>query len=366
MNQFSVRRPKKNRLWLKISVVFVLLMSLFWASYFFYLYSEIKARFESRRWSVPARVFSAPVLLYPGQVLSVSQLGQIFQERRYQEAVREPLRAGEYKASRDRMTVYLREFKFPGHTLASRRIHFVFQQNRLARIQSGDADLVFLEIEPLEIARLFGPERESRSLINIEQVPRHLIDSVTAIEDHRFYEHRGVDWVGISRALWMDLRARRVVQGGSTITQQLVKNYFLEPERSVKRKLLEASMAVIIEYMYEKDEILEMYMNEIYLGQRGSVSIHGMGEAARYYFGRNVEDLSLAESATLAGMIRAPNAYSPYSSARASQDRRNTVLRRMLELGKIDSEEYERARIDPLRSCGRLHPSAPPPTSSTT
>lgn len=334
---------------MKISVVFVLLMSLFWASYFFYLYSEIKARFESRRWSVPARVFSAPVLLYPGQVLSVSQLGQIFQERRYQEAVREPLRAGEYKASRDRMTVYLREFKFPGHTLASRRIHFVFQQNRLARIQSGDADLVFLEIEPLEIARLFGPERESRSLINIEQVPRHLIDSVTAIEDHRFYEHRGVDWVGISRALWMDLRARRVVQGGSTITQQLVKNYFLEPERSVKRKLLEASMAVIIEYMYEKDEILEMYMNEIYLGQRGSVSIHGMGEAARYYFGRNVEDLSLAESATLAGMIRAPNAYSPYSSARASQDRRNTVLRRMLELGKIDSEEYERARLDPLR-----------------
>ncbi len=139
-------------------------------------------------------------------------------------------------------------------------------------------------MEPLEIARLFGPERKSRLLINIKQAPAYLIDGVLAIEDHRFYEHRGVDWLGILRALYTDIIARRVIQGGSTITQQLVKNYFLEPERTFKRKLQEASMAVVLEALYEKDAILEMYLNEIYMGQRGNVAIHGMGEAARYLF----------------------------------------------------------------------------------
>jgi penicillin-binding protein 1B len=170
-----------------------------------------------------------------------------------------------------------------------------------------------------------------------------------AIEDHRFFEHIGVDWWGMLRALYMDLLARRVVQGGSTITQQLVKNYFLESERTVKRKLQEASMAVVLEALYSKDDIIEMYLNEIYMGQKGSVAIHGMGEAALHYFGRNVEDLSLSECATLAGMLRGPNNYSPLMNSQAAIDRRNVVLRRMLDLGMISSLEYEKARGEPLR-----------------
>ena len=186
-------------------------------------------------------------------------------------------------------------------------------------------------------------------LINITQVPQHLIDAITGIEDHRFFEHGPIDLFGIVRAVFADFRAGKVVQGGSTITQQLVKNYFLESERSVKRKVLELSMAVIMECLYEKNEILEMYLNEIYMGQRGSVSIYGMGEAARYYFGKNIEDLSLAEAATLAGVIRGPNNYSPVTHPEAAQERRNLVLKRMLDLRRISPAEYDAARLEPLK-----------------
>jgi len=330
-----------------VLVWFVILVSLF--CYFYYLYSEIQHRFVSRKWSVPSRVFSATVPLFPGQSLSLAQLEQMLAERRYQIAQKEPVRAGEYRIQKDSLILNQREFQFPGRTLPSQRIQFDFKGGKLLKIQNGQGELAFLELEPLEIARLFGAQRESRLLINIHQVSPYLVDGVVAIEDHRFYDHGGVDWWGILRALWMDVRARRVLQGGSTITQQLVKNYFLEPQRKLKRKLLEASMAFVIEALYSKDEILEMYMNEIYLGRRGSVSIHGMGEAARYFFGRNVEDLTLAEAATLAGMVRAPNTYSPLAHPEASRERRNTVLKRMLSLEKITQQEYEKALMEPVR-----------------
>jgi penicillin-binding protein 1B len=330
-----------------IPALAVLLLPLLLASYFFYLYVEVKQRFEVRRWSIPSRVFSAAVPLYPGQSLSISQMKKALEVRRYNEAVKEPLQPGEYKLGRDCIIAYLREFRFPGHVLAAQRVEFTFQQHTLVGIKSGQAELALLELEPIELVRLFGPERKSRLLINLKQVPAYLTDGVLAIEDHRFYEHRGVDWWGTLRALYADIIARRVVQGGSTITQQLVKNYFLEPQKTFKRKLQEASMAIVLEALYDKDAILEMYMNEIYLGQRGSFAIHGMGEAAISYFGRNVEDLTLAECATLAGMIRAPNSYSPVVSPEASLERRNMVLKRMLELGMIPAVEYEKARGEP-------------------
>ena len=325
-------------------------LSLLLVGYFCYLYFEVTQRFELRRWSIPSRVFSATVPLYPGQQLSIANLKQLLEERRYKEAIKEPLQAGEYKIGRDSVTVYLREFQFPGRALPAQRVEFAFQQSTLVRVKTGQAETAFLELEPLEIARLFGPDRKSRLLINIKQVPAYLIDGVLAIEDHRFYDHRGVDWWGMLRAFYTDLTAGRVVQGGSTITQQLVKNYFLEPDRTLKRKFQEASMAVVLEAIYEKQAILEMYMNEIYMGQRGSVAVHGMGEAARYYFGRNVEDLTLSEGAALAGLIRAPNIYSPLRNPQAALDRRNLVLKRMLELGMIPALEYEKARGEPLRT----------------
>ena len=324
------------------------------AVYFYVLSIQIQKRFESRKWSVPSRVFSSSVPIYPGLKISLSRMRGMLELRRYREVAREPLGAGEFRSSKGSLIVHFREFRFPGSSFPPRQVELDFERDTLVRIRGESGELALLEIEPLEIARLFGPARESRLLINVKQLQPDLVRAVLAIEDHRFHEHRGMDFWSILRALWVDLRAGRVVEGGSTITQQLVKNYFLEPERRLKRKLMEASMALVIEALYDKDEILEMYLNEIYLGQRGSVAIHGMGEAARVYFGRNVEDLTLAESATLAGMIRAPNHYSPLDRPEASRDRRNRVLRRMLDLEWIGSQAYEKARNEPLRTTESL------------
>ncbi len=305
---------------------------------------------------MPARVFSSTVPLYRGQALSLGQLRHMLEERRYKEALKEPVLAGEFKWSDNTLVVHLRDFQFPGIFLPSQIVEFSFQQNKITGIHGPKEEIDYLELEPMEIARLYGPERESRLLINIRQAPQHLIDAIVSIEDHRYYEHGGIDLLGVVRAMFTDFKAGRVVQGGSTITQQLVKNYFLESERSLRRKFFEISMSLVIEAQYHKDEILEMYLNEIYMGRRGNVAIHGMGEASAYYFGRNVEDLTLSEAATLAGIIRAPNRYSPLVDHQAALDRRNLVLKRMLELRKISPAEYYAARLEVLQAASLSTP----------
>ncbi len=356
MLKFHNKRSKRGRYILCGISLFLLLSGLFAASFSYYLYNEVKNRFSSRRWSVPARVFSSTVPLYRGQALSLGQLRHMLEERRYKEAMKEPVLAGEFKWSDNTLVVHLRDFQFPGIFLPSQTVAFSFQQNMITGIRGTNEEIDYLELEPMEIARLYGPERESRMLINIRQAPRQLIDAVVSIEDHRYYEHGGIDFFGVIRAMFVDFRAGRVVQGGSTITQQLVKNYFLEPERSLRRKFFEISMSLVLEAQYHKDEILEMYLNEIYMGRRGNVAIHGMGEASAYYFGRNVEDLTLSEAATLAGIIRAPNSYSPLVDHQAALDRRNLVLKRMLSLRKISPAEYYAARLEVLRPASSATP----------
>jgi len=326
------------------ALLLIVCLGMIVSGYFYYFSAEIKDRFASRKWSVPARVFSATTPLYPGQSLSVSILEQMFLNRSYQPSTAKELHAGEFRRGTKSIAAFLREFRFPGKEIAAQQVEFRFERDKLAAIMGPQGPLPFLELEPVDMARLFGGTRESRLLINIQQAPRYLVDAVTAIEDHRFFEHRGVDWWGIVRALWTDLRTRRIAQGGSTITQQLVKNYFLTSERTFRRKVVEACMALVLESSYSKDEILEMYLNEIYMGQHGSAAIHGMGEAARYYFGRNVEDLTLPEAAILAGMIQKPNAFSPHRHVQACQERRNAVLKRMFELDLLPAAEYEQAR----------------------
>ncbi|MHC1727510.1 MAG: PBP1A family penicillin-binding protein [Syntrophobacteraceae bacterium] len=351
MNLF-LKKTRRRRIIVWGIFLIMLLSVLFAASFFYYLHTEVKTRFASRRWSVPARVFSSALPVYPGQALSLGQFRRILEERRYKEAAKEPVLAGEFKTVGNSLVAHLRDFQFPGVFLPSQRVQFDFQQSKITRILGPEGEIAFLELEPVEIARLFGPARESRMLINIRQIPQHLIDAVVAIEDHRFFEHSGIDLLGILRAFFTDVREGRVVQGGSTITQQLVKNYFLQSERSLRRKAPELPMALSLEALYDKDEILEMYLNEIYMGQRGSVAIHGIGEASRYYFGRNVEDLTLAEAATLAGMIKGPNSYSPLARPQAAIDRRNVVLKRMLDLRKISPSDYDTARLEALKLAG--------------
>lgn len=348
-------RPRR-RIGLKLLAALLLLAAIGSVGFTLVLGRQIDQRFGSRRWSIPATIFSDTVFCYPGQRFGLSEVKQLLLVRRYREARgRDPM-AGEYRLAPAALTVYLRKFEFAGRDLPARLVKMEFTKNSLRSLSESGKPLPFLELEPIVISRLFGRERESRHLISLAQTPKELIDAVVAIEDRRFFEHRGIDWLGISRALWVDLLARRVVQGGSTITQQLVKNYFLEPDRTLRRKLMEAALAIVLESRYGKEDILEMYFNEIYLGQRGGVAIHGMGEAALTFFGRNVDDLTLAEAATLAGLIQAPSAYSPYRHAEACKQRRDLVLKRMLELDKIDRSRYERARMEPLRLIERPLP----------
>jgi penicillin-binding protein 1B len=221
-------------------------------------------------------------------------------------------------------------------------VRLLFDENQIRRIKNLDngSDLPILELEPEEITLFFGPERERRQLVSIAEIPRHLIQAVLAAEDSRFYEHHGIDPRGILRAFLTNVRHAEIKQGGSTLTQQLVKNYFLTPER------------VVMELKYDKDEILEIYLNEIYLGQKGSASINGVGEASYFYFGKSVKELSRAEAAIIAGLIKAPNTYSPYHHTDRCRQRRDDVLHAMQRKGWISEIELQADLKLPVQTVG--------------
>jgi penicillin-binding protein 1B len=207
-------------------------------------------------------------------------------------------------------------------------------------------------LEPEEIALFFGIERERRQLISISDVPMHLIHSVLAAEDSRFYQHYGIDPRGILRAFATNVRHGEIKQGGSTLTQQLVKNYFLTPERTLTRKFKEILLSVVVELKYDKDEILEIYLNEIYLGQKGATSINGVGEASYFYFGKAVKELSRPEAAVIAGLIKAPNYYSPYQDIERCRQRRDEVLHAMQRKGWISESERKADLEQPVQTVG--------------
>ncbi len=342
------RNPRFKSIVLKtlISVCILLLMVL--TGYVAYLTVSIQNRLSQRKWSIPSRVYSDSEFLFPGEKISRSDLIGMLKQRGYRRYSHRPERPGGYWSGRGWVEVYLRDFDYPQRKFEGFLLKVNFAGGRIRSLRKNRRALNLVEMEPVELAELFGPRKESRYLVSYDQLPRYLIDAVVTIEDRRFFEHGGIDWRGILRALWVDIKHHSVVQGGSTLTQQLVKNYFLEPKRSFVRKAKEAIMSVIIETLYSKEEILEMYMNEIYMGQRGGVSINGMGEASRYFFGHGVSDLTLGEAATLAGIIRAPNYYSPFSNPEVAKKRRNLVLEKMLEAGKITRKEYEQALAEPV------------------
>lgn len=219
------------------------------------------------------------------------------------------------------------------------------------------------EVEPELISSVINQEREKRKIIEYKDLPQSLVDAITTIEDRQFFEHPGVNWRAIVRALVRNYQAGETREGGSTITQQLVKNFFLKPEKTLKRKLAEAYISILLEHRLTKEQIITMYCNQIYLGQRGGFSINGFGEAARSYFDKDISQLTLAESAMLAGIIRSPNHYAPFKHPDRAKDRRNFVLEAMVEAGKIDREEAERAKAAPLGVkgvSGRLNTSDAP------
>ena len=326
------------------------------------LSKQIETRFAGRRWQVPSRVFSSPMLLYPGQKIDRGLFIKKLERLNYRPVSTYPAQKGEMNVSGTRLLIYLHDTQLPGNMRKGFPVYIQFtddppaarpavQIDAIQRIDNGES-MSTLELEPEELALLFGPDRERRRLVSIRDIPDHFIKAFLAAEDAGFYDHYGISITGIARAFYKNLLAGEVLQGGSTITQQMAKNYFLKPDRTIKRKLKEIVIALIIELKYEKNDILEIYFNEIYFGQKGSSSINGAGEAANFYFGKSVSDLTLPESAMLAGLIKGPNIYSPYKNPKAAIGRRNHILDEMARHGWVPEEDLPALKDTVLSPAG--------------
>jgi len=313
-----------------------------------YFTTRVVSRFDGRRWNLPSRIYSDLYVLRPGDAASIAgltaKLGRLF----YQESDAPAERPGHFRREKDALEIHTRGFRYPGRTFPGQRVRAVFSGGRVRSLTDGAGDPVpAVTLEPELLGSVFGAELEDRTVVRLAEVPQSLVDAILVTEDRDFYRHTGVSVRRLIGAGFKTLTGG-MKQGGSTLTQQLVKNLYLSPERTVRRKATEAVMAVILDARYSKDEILEAYLNEIYLGRRGGIAITGVGEAARYYFGTEVSDLDLAQSATVAGMIRAPNAYSPFRSPERTRQRRDLVLRLLFEDGKIDEAALRAAVAEPV------------------
>ena len=310
------------------------------------------SRFEGRRFDVPSKVYSAPQVVYPGTNWQrVDLAGWLVRSGYREQPGGGALREARYVWEPGRLRIYFRAFDHPLRPEPARELEFRLSGGEITSIldtRTGNpVDVVVLEPEP--VSAFVGHDREQRDLVKLDELPPHLVAAVYAVEDKRFEEHHGIDLRRVVGALMANLRAGQIEQGASTLTQQLVKNFFLTPDRTFERKLREAVMALIIEARYSKPQILQAYLNEIYLGQRGAIQVHGVGEAARLYFGKSATTLTASESALIAAIIQSPNGISPFKRPEKALARRNMVLELMFEQERISWEVYEEAREDPLR-----------------
>jgi penicillin-binding protein 1B len=315
--------------------------------------SVVVRRFEGHRWNLPSRIYSDMFVLRAGDGGSPEKLAGKLERLLYQADGEAPARAGHFRRTGNVVEVFPRDFRYPGKFFRGFPSRIEFASGKVASIRDGSGEPApALVVEPELLGSVFGEELEDRTLVRLEDLPKSLKDAVLVTEDRDFYRHAGVS-VRRSIGAVISNVMNRGTQGGSTLTQQLVKNLYLSPERTLRRKAIEAVLAVILDARYSKDEIFEAYLNEIYLGQYGSVAVNGVGEASRHYFGKEASDLDLAESATIAAMIKAPNAYSPLHNPVRARQRRDLVLRLMREEKKIDDAALAQAVQEPVVSLSR-------------
>ncbi len=308
---------------------------------------RIREQFEGQRWAVPAHVYTRPMDIFVGQGLTRDELLSELRELGYRSAAHTH-QVGTYAVGSTAVEVFTRPFIFWDGPQQSERIRVEFSGARVRSVHSDGTDIGIFRLEP----RLFGSvspvHHEDRNLVRLEDVPQSLVDALLAIEDRKFYSHPGIDPMAIARAAAANIAAGRVVQGGSTLTQQLVKNYYLDAGRTFQRKFTEMIMAILLEVHYSKAEILQAYLNEVYLGQSGNRAIHGFGLGSQFMYGRPPAELSLAETALLAGIVRGPSYYNPRRHPERAEARRNLVLTSMAGEGFITELQAAQARQQPL------------------
>jgi penicillin-binding protein 1B len=335
-----------------------LAVALLAASFTLYLDYRVRSEFEGRRFALPARIYARPLELHAGLRVARANVVDELREAGYREGAREG-GSGWFARDGDGLEIALRPFVFWDGPQPAKRVRVAFDDGKVAAVRDAEGrDLPLARLEPLPIGGIYPANNEDRVLVRLGEVPKHLVQALIATEDRSFYSHHGFDPRGIARASMSLFRGDRL-QGGSTLTQQLVKNFFLTPERTLGRKFTELGMAVLLELHYSKEEILETYLNEIYLGQDRDRAIHGVGLAALHYFGKPVEHLSLAESALLVAMVKGPALYDPHRHPQRALERRNLVLRETKDRGNVTMEQYAAARATRLG----VNPKAPVGTS---
>ena len=337
---------KPNAKAVRLSLL-VLVLAL--TGYIFYLDVTIRDAFDGRKFALPARVYGRALEVYPGVKLSSEQFVEELKTLGYHEQP-EPNEAATYKLTMKGIEFSTRDFVFGDGPQTGQHLRIEFDDGKVSLLQErgGDnKDIPLLRIEPPLIGGIYPGHNEDRTLLNLSQVPQPLIDALIAVEDHNYYSHRGIDPRGIARALFKTVSGQRI-EGGSTLTQQLIKNFFLTSERTLTRKANEVLMALLLEMHYSKDEILETYINEIFLGQDASRAIHGFGLASHFYFDRPIERLELHEIATLVGMVKGPGVYDPRNKPENALKRRNIVLQEMVRLNTITQAQFVDARQKPL------------------
>ena len=309
---------------------------------------RVTQQFEGRRWTLPARVYAQPIDLYAGQQLSAQRFVDELERLGYL-AAPQANRPGTYRRRGNQVNVYVREFRFADGPQPARALRIVFSGDSILSIADAEGgEVAVLRLDPLLIGSIFPTHGEDRIVVAPDEVPPLLPEALKAVEDRAFERHHGVNPLAILRALFVNVRAGQVEQGGSTLTQQLVKSYFLDNRQTLRRKAEEAVMAVILESRFEKADIMNAYINEIWLGQDGTRAVHGFGLASQFYFGKPLAELNLSEVALLVAIARGPSYYNPRRHPERALERRNLVLRLLAEQGVVSAEEADAAAGKPL------------------
>jgi penicillin-binding protein 1B len=313
------------------------------AGYGLWVWGRIATEFDHRDWKLPAEVFAAPLELYPGRILSADDLTLELRRLGYG-PVSGRTGPGLFRRDGSSIEVTRRAFVYEGRSLPEQALRVRFSDGRISALTDAEGEPVsIVELEPMLIGHVFPYHGEDRIILTPEEVPTLLAGALKTVEDRRFDEHRGIDARAMVRAALANVRAGGISQGGSTLTMQLVRSYFLSNRQTYTRKIREALMALVLELRHSKDEILLAYVNEIYLGQNGGRAVHGFGLASRFYFGRPLTELEVHEIALLVAIVRGPSFYDPRRNPERALARRTLVLNQMRDAGLIDQQAFSRS-----------------------
>ena len=327
----------------------ILVISIFvvFSIYLIKLDNIVREKFEGQRWDIPAKVFARPMEVYVNAPVSQQDFQQELKLLGYKNSD-SYAKSGNFVTTGNTLYVHTRGFDFGDRVEPEQVLKVSFSANQVTEVSATkQSSSGIARLEPLLIGGIYPQHNEDRVLIKLNKVPKPLIEALIATEDRKFYEHHGVSPRGIARAVVSNITGGKR-QGGSTLTQQLVKNFYLTPERTLKRKVNEAFMAMLVELHYDKNEILEAYLNEVNLGQNGNYSINGYGLASQFYFGLPLRELNISQQAFLVGLVQGPSLYNPWRNPESAKKRRDIVLNNMLVMGYLSQEQYEKETARPL------------------